>query len=361
MKISIMGNYPPPIGGVSIHVKQLSQKLFEENMLEYVYCYSKSDVYNMPSFVKASPTTNKIVLRYSSFSTLYCILKQVIKDKSNIVHFHHLPIWESYSFLFLLFFSKKKLVFTIHDQFQLLLKYPYIFKIGFRILLKFKKRIRWIAVNENVKNQLKNLRIASRNVNLIPAYIGTLNNDTLPDKILSFLSRKSFKISFYAFSNQLENRDVYGVCQVIEMAKLLKMYISDFGLVMIMPNSSELESVLQKKIKESDLESNILIVTSPISSMVPLFKQTDLYLRPTTSDGDSISIREAIDSNCVVIASDAAPRIDSCVIYRLNDNSDFLSAILNVYNNLDQYKQMLNTKKNSSKLNEIMNVYNNFK
>ena len=361
MKISIMGNFPPPIGGVSIHVKQLSQKLFEENMLEYVYSYLKYEVPDAPSYVKCALLKNKMILKYGIFSSLVCVVRQLIKDKSDIVHFHHLPIWESYSFLFLLFFSKKKLVFTIHDQFQLLLKYPYIFKIGFRILLRFEKRIRWIAVNEKVKNQLKSLKITSQNINLIPAYIGTLNNDILPNEILSFLSGKSLKISFYAFSNQLENQDVYGVRQVIEMAELLKKYIADFGLVMIMPNSRELESVLQERIKESALESNILIVTSPISSMVSLFKQTDLYLRPTTSDGDSISIREAVDSNCVVIASDAVPRIDSCVIYRLNNNSDFLSAILNVYNNLDQFKQMLKIKKNSSKFNEIIHVYNSFK
>jgi len=355
-----MGNYPPPIGGISTHIKQLSQKLYENNMLEYVYSYLKDEVPDAPSYVKCALLKNKMILKYGIFSSLICVVKQLIKDKSDIIHFHHAPIWESISFLVLMLCSRKKIVITIHDQFQLLDNYPRILKSGFNLLQKFSKRIKWIAVNENIKKQLEDLNIFSEDIFVIPAYIGSPNNDTLPDEILSFLSGRSLKISFYAYSISLNDHDLYGVAQVVKVSKLLKNIIPDFGLVMCLPNSDIMMHDLINEIKNEDLESNILIVTTPLSSMVPLFKQTDIYLRPTTTDGDSVSIREALDSNCLVIASDAVNRIDSCVIYKLNDTSDLLKKILNVCQRRNRLYKISIVNSQDSSFRSILDVYNSF-
>ncbi|MEW4468821.1 glycosyltransferase [Parasphingorhabdus sp. JC815] len=51
----------------------------------------------------------------------------------------------------------------------------------------------------------------------------------------------------------------------------------------------------------------------------PLFKTIDAYLRPTQTDGWSVSIGEALALNCSVIASDVVPRAKGCVLFNLND------------------------------------------
>jgi glycosyltransferase involved in cell wall biosynthesis len=48
-----------------------------------------------------------------------------------------------------------------------------------------------------------------------------------------------------------------------------------------------------------------------------------VFLRPTYIDGDSVSVREALDAGCDVIASDAAERPDGCRLFATGDESDF--------------------------------------
>ncbi len=43
-------------------------------------------------------------------------------------------------------------------------------------------------------------------------------------------------------------------------------------------------------------------------ALVPAFRQRTVYLRPTRTDGDAVSVREALDAGVPVIASDAVER-----------------------------------------------------
>jgi glycogen(starch) synthase len=58
-----------------------------------------------------------------------------------------------------------------------------------------------------------------------------------------------------------------------------------------------------------------------------VIKRSSVFLRPTTSDGDSISLREALHFNVPVVASDAAPRPDGSILFASRDQEDFICAI----------------------------------
>ena len=56
IKIALIGGYPPPPGGVSIHVKRLHLNLLENNVQSHVYNFSSSvygekNVINMPLLI----------------------------------------------------------------------------------------------------------------------------------------------------------------------------------------------------------------------------------------------------------------------------------------------------------------------
>jgi glycosyltransferase involved in cell wall biosynthesis len=61
--------------------------------------------------------------------------------------------------------------------------------------------------------------------------------------------------------------------------------------------------------------------------MWPVIKRASVFLRPTTSDGDSISLREALHFNVPVVASDAAPRPAGSILFASRDQAEFNSAI----------------------------------
>ena len=65
--------------------------------------------------------------------------------------------------------------------------------------------------------------------------------------------------------------------------------------------------------------------TTGISEMWPLIKAASLYLRPTSTDGDSVMLREALGLGLQSLASDAAFRPDACVMYKYDDIRDLIS------------------------------------
>ena len=62
--------------------------------------------------------------------------------------------------------------------------------------------------------------------------------------------------------------------------------------------------------------------------MWPVIKRSSVFLRPTTSDGDSISLREALHFGVPVVASDAAPRPEGSILFASRDQEDLNRAIL---------------------------------
>jgi glycosyltransferase involved in cell wall biosynthesis len=57
----------------------------------------------------------------------------------------------------------------------------------------------------------------------------------------------------------------------------------------------------------------------------PMFLHADLFLRPTTTDGWSVSVAEALDLGCPVIASDAVPRQRGCILFSRDDEGDLFA------------------------------------
>ena len=53
-----------------------------------------------------------------------------------------------------------------------------------------------------------------------------------------------------------------------------------------------------------------------------MFKKVNLSIRPTITDGDAISIREALYFNCEVIASDVVKRPEGTVYFKCRDIDD---------------------------------------
>ena len=58
-----------------------------------------------------------------------------------------------------------------------------------------------------------------------------------------------------------------------------------------------------------------------------LLENSDVFVRPTTSDGDSVSIRECLFLGTPVVASDAAVRPAGCKIFPTRDYDQMLAAV----------------------------------
>jgi len=64
------------------------------------------------------------------------------------------------------------------------------------------------------------------------------------------------------------------------------------------------------------------------ASAVPVIARSSLFLRPTRTDGDAVSVREALSLGVPVLASDVAPRPPGTVVYRQGDLEELTAKAL---------------------------------
>lgn len=71
-----------------------------------------------------------------------------------------------------------------------------------------------------------------------------------------------------------------------------------------------------------------LCILSGQKELWPLFRSVDLFLRTTFTDGESVSVNEALYFGCKVIASDAVPRPEKAVLYQVGKTTDLIEKIV---------------------------------
>ena len=308
-KILFVGTLPPPIGGVSVHISRAVSLLKENN-------------YNISVF----DTSKKYLISYVKVLLLFT---KILLGKYNIVHVHTTRTNILKIVLKAQKYSKFKLYFTDHNPrlFANATKTSKIFYQNFILNVDL-----LIAVSEEVilnykKNdiRLKNKHII-RNAFLPPnlpdeeKIISTYDNEILQflDKRKPILVSSAYKLSF------INNIDLYGLDMCIELTNNLKKDYNNIGYIFVLPDTSENEGKLQEyqeTINNLKLNNNILIVKKPIQ-LWPIIKNADIFIRPTITDGDALSIREALMFNKPVIASDVCTRPDNVTIFRNRDIED---------------------------------------
>ena len=68
-----------------------------------------------------------------------------------------------------------------------------------------------------------------------------------------------------------------------------------------------------RSVTSTDL--NVLWVVHEKFELMPIFKYARVYVRPTKTDGDSLSVREALAMGCAVVTSDKAKRPSGALVY----------------------------------------------
>jgi glycosyltransferase involved in cell wall biosynthesis len=307
--LTIIGHYCAT-GGISIHIRRLSKlltenfniKLIDESRLED----SDGETFNL---------RNKDLFGY---------LK--IIRKSNIIHVHSsVPILRFFHILIgRLFF--KKVVLTIHSLSTVTTSYGLYF-------LKFTALIsnRVIVVSEELKAKLKLKKCI-----IVPAFIPPIIEDEpdLPEELNLLVQKQKIENKKLIVSNayrlNLHNeQDLYGLDLIIDAAQKAKDENLDIFFLFVLTTLEINESLFlqyQERIRQNQLDNYIYIHTKSIS-FIKLIIESDLVIRATNTDGDAITIREAIYLGKTIIASDVVIRPEETVLFKNRDSNDLFDKI----------------------------------
>lgn len=271
----------------------------------------------------------------------------------DIVHIHTPVWWLRCLHIITSKVLSRRIVVTIHSW-----KYQRKFRADFiatKFCLLFADKI--VYVNKDYEGFLN---LNKSKAQFMPAFIPVFSNKELDTKgeLQHFLDQGKKIISANSFRLDLyNNKDLYGLDICIEVARLFKRNCEDFAIIFIVASLKGKSLQLYKKysdiIKNERLEDYILIYPRKID-FVALIEKSDLVIRPTLTDGDALTIREALYKNVPVVASDVIQRPKGTILFKNRDPYDLYSKIKGISNGSIKLK-----KHDMPSFDSYYNFYNN--
>lgn len=291
-KLAIYGPYPPPLGGISVHIKRIEHFLKKAN-IDYT-------IFNFGSYEKENVIpTNKSVFWY---------LRILFIKKYNLIHFHEMVIKIDY--LYYLIFShlnKTSFIITIHSG--------VVSRFNLFCLSKT-KNLKVISVSNDI-NEL----LVSKNINsvFLPAYVPPSNVQTVSVKKDE---RKLFIFSVWKMDAKL-SENIYNIPLAFEFLKRNK---KEYSMLLLIGNKNISDTTyLNGLISKYDLLDSVLVLYD--KNLVDYIKNCDFLLKTNKIDGYGIALQEAMDLGIPAIASDVCLRPMGTVLFKDNNIEDLSQKI----------------------------------
>lgn len=348
MKIAILGPYPPPYGGISTHVQRLKEQLEQRGIDCTVYDYTGMSKH-VPGVV---------VVR----SRAIWFLGQLVHSRARIIHCH------GYSPMALILLSLLK---SLKRKNVILSPHGFLFsnkpvglwhRIAFWLAAKVK--LYFIAESLRTKDLILSLGVKPENIHdeIIPAFIPPSIRDgeiaQVPKQVWDFIDSHSpvitanaYKISFH------NNQDLYGIDLCIELCANLKPSYPNLGFVFCLPSIGDHKYFHQmvRRIEEEGIKNNFLFVTQPCP-YYPILRKSDVFTRPTNTDGDANSLREALYFKVPSVASDVAARPEGTILFKNRDVDDFTAKVRHILDDYESSKERLETVKLEDNFEKLLRL-----
>ena len=336
-KVLLIGKSPPPFGGVTIYVQRLSDRLRDKSNFLYHQTNTDSKKLSFVEYVKYIRDNNVGLLHLNGLINGLAALK----------------------FYFIMKITGVKIILTYHnDRFRLnYYKFNWInraitklFLTNLYAIISAKKDVDYIFMDH------------SKILNISP-YIEPTTveiNIELPQVLKKYREQHEFlitanasKIAFY------NNADLYGIDLSVRMMKqLVQNGYQNTGIIYVIPNVVDYEyySSMLDLIRKYEIEKYFHFYTEPVAYPA-LINLCDIFIRPTNTDGDAISVREALALKKTTIASDACVRPEGTITFESRDPEDLFRKVKYILDNYDAEKMRVALLSSVDSLPELLALY----
>ena len=331
-RIALIGPYPPPYGGISVHIQRMKEHL-ERVDIEYIIYDTSGTVKNEKNIVCVS-NLKRWLPKYFFFA------------KEDIIHFHS-PNWKMRVIISLMgIFGKTVIITSNGDALKKSLEPGNMIK---KMLLKYSLKHASLitGTNENIREVILSAGIKPENIKIITSFIPFIEKDEdyqkIPQYIRDFMNGHHPVLSANGWAVLWDDVDLYGIDLLINAIKKLKDEYPNIGLVFKMSGiqTEDYWGELKKNFKDNDLKENILIIHGELSAFYPIITKSDVFVRPTYVDGEGISIKEALYLGVPTITSDACPRPKESIVFKNRDLNDLIKKLQSVLQNNKEYRNKI--------------------
>lgn len=224
-------------------------------------------------------------------------------------------------------------VFTIHGvPNNLLLRRPGV-DVFHRAACRLADHV--IPVNRHVRDAVAR-HVDSARCTVIPAFIppSRAEIESIDPEIAGWLEATQGPLVTLAvyrvLSPHLGMADLYGLSTVTDVAETLAGRPGGLRLAVLLaqsPQTDDERAYLQahRQRLEAALGARARVFIGKYAP--PVVARSQVFLRPTRTDGDAVSVREALGLGIPVLASDAAPRPAGTVLHRAGDGRQLAEQI----------------------------------
>lgn len=333
-RILIVSPMPPAMGGISVSSARLRDRLEKDGY--------EVDTYNLQ--IKVPRRIHGV---WQLLNMLWLPFYVFGKRKYDIIHFHVSGYWRRmYIWITKFMLKGSKIVVTIHGDLANFIKMPMCNRV-----MSIADHI--ICVRHGNLKLLPT--ILQRRASETPAFImpstSTIASEKLPNDVSNFIENAcSENIPIIIFNGSIVLSgpfyDLYGFNDMVTLLDRMKDDEIKFAALLIVNDlylDAERKDFL-KKIKEKlALNERVRICSGKEFSLLPVFsKKNIIYIRPTKTDGDSLSVREALALGSKVVASNVAPRPQGTICYDMKKGADALYSAVKVALNETDVSQVAN-------------------
>jgi glycosyltransferase involved in cell wall biosynthesis len=314
--LAILGSYPPPYGGVGVHTQRLGA-LLDQRGVRYVIYNGTSDSGDGVRVIPVARGRGKWLLKYMLTG----------REPAVYLTSDRLITWIMVA-LMAVFRGKRTMV-----------------RLRNSMLPDWMARSRWrrfwagwalrrmdgvVCVSRLLAECTERLGIPRERIHYSPGFLPPSldagERAQVNPAAWSFIESHRPVIAANGKVDWYDGHDLYALDHLVELAVRLKKDFPSIGIVVCFwhhqhADQAYLEDLMRRAAKLGVPDNVFFNTVSGV--FVPVLAAADVFVRPTASDGDANSVREALFLGVPTVASDAVERPESALLFRTRDLDDF--------------------------------------
>lgn len=305
MKVLLIGDYPPPYGGISVHVQQLAGFLRRQG--------TDCAVLDIAPGSAPKPGAMRVT---GSLGFLWTLILFSARGYVSHIHTngHNFKSWLAIAVTaWVGFLFGRRNIATLHSG--LMPDYAAGGGFGRRGLIRVALRplASAIAVNQQIERALLGLKVKPSRIFVLPAFALGPRADALPEWFGDHRRRFSPLIASAVY---LEKE--YGTDLLVKACVALRKKYPRLGCL-IMGSGGEEAAIRLQIERAGGADFLFLLGNVPHDLCLSIMERSDLFVRPTLFDGDAISVREALALGVPTVASDVGYRPPGTRLFKPGD------------------------------------------
>lgn len=326
-RVVIIGPYPPPLGGISVHIERVMHKLQQQNNQVFHFHNDRLYKFRWLRFLPFKLVTYLLYFLYFFFWLLYKYPAYVVYHTM----YSKLALVELGIINCVQLICGFKVIVVDHNARHIYMRgkiWKYIFNY-------YAQLIHVIPIGDVTYKTYKAGGIQLHDYSIespfLPPNVNAENSilATYPQELVSFLQQHVPIIGMNASRIVLwQHKDLYGIDQAIEMLNIMCKTYPQIGMVIAIAQIGDeyhFHKIL-KQIQMYDLIDHIFILSGN-RELWPLLKMVDVFVRPTCADTFGISVAESLWLGTPAIASNVCTRPEGTILYQQGDVDDLVQRI----------------------------------